>query len=298
MDANELIALLWRGAWVSSLATLAVLALRQPLRRLCGASLVYATWALVPALTLVSVLPRHAPMRSIVLDVAAPRLSTGDVAVIAATHPAWTGTWSWVLLAAWASGVLVAMALACLQQYRFRKRMRDAVPMGMSERGIAIYRAKGDLGPALVGAWRSSIVVPGDFDSRYDERERALILAHEHVHATRRDGMANALCTVLLALAWFNPLAHWAARLFRRDQEMACDEVVLRGHGQPHIYASAMLKTVLACPPLPAGCAWSPVHPLKERIVMLGHSLPGRGRRLLGMGGIVLGTLAAASATI
>jgi beta-lactamase regulating signal transducer with metallopeptidase domain len=297
MDANELIALLWYCAWVSSLATCVVLALRQPVRRLAGAGLAYAVWALVPLLALVSVLPRYTPVQRIVMDIAAPALATTGGTVLTLPPATWIGSWSAELLWAWAIGVVMAMALAFLRQCRFRKHLHHAERLGTSERGIVIYRAKDCLGPALIGVWRPTIVVPVDFETRYDDRERTLILAHEHMHAARGDGLANVLCTLLLAMAWFNPLAHLGARVFRRDQEMACDEMVMRRHGQLHIYASAMLKTALACPPLPAGCAWSPVHPLKERIVMLSRSLPGRGRRLLGMASIALGALVAAGVT-
>jgi beta-lactamase regulating signal transducer with metallopeptidase domain len=294
MDANELIPLLWHCTWVSSLATLVVLACRVPLRRLAGAELAYLAWALVPTVVLVSLLPRSMPVRHVVLDTAA---ADGPVAATLPFAAVQASAWPWLLLAVWAGGVCVALAVACMQQRRFRTGMRDAVAVGTGEGGIAIYRARGDVGPALVGAWRAAIVLPADFDTRYTAGERMLILAHEHAHAARGDGFANAVCAAMLALAWFNPLAHAAVRIFRRDQEMACDAAVLRHCGQPKTYANAMLKTELSQRPLPAGCAWLSTHPLKERIAMLNRSLPGRRRRWFGSGAVVAGTLLAAGVT-
>ena len=38
------------------------------------------------------------------------------------------------------------------------------------------------IGPALVGVLRPRLVLPADFETRFDARERALILAHEEVY--------------------------------------------------------------------------------------------------------------------
>jgi TonB family protein len=83
---------------------------------------------------------------------------------------------------------------------------------------------------------------------------------------------------------WFNPLFHFAASRFRFDQELACDALVITRFPEARrYYADAMLKTQLADLGLPAGCHWQSSHPLKERISMLKHPLPGRARRVFGL---------------
>jgi beta-lactamase regulating signal transducer with metallopeptidase domain len=102
-------------------------------------------------------------------------------------------------------------------------------------------------------------------------------------HLRRGDIHAQLLATGLRCLFWFNPLLHYAARMFRFDQELACDATVLaafpRGRGR---YGSAMLKTQLAGFGLPVGCHWQSSHPLKERIEMLKQPLPARMRKRTG----------------
>src|SRR5688572_23252859 len=82
-------------------------------------------------------------------------------------------------------------------------------------------------GPAVVGWWRSRIVLPEDFRERYSRGERRRVLAHEIAHLRRGDIHAQAFATGLRCLFWFNPLVHYAAGLFRFDQELACDATVL-----------------------------------------------------------------------
>jgi TonB family protein len=77
---------------------------------------------------------------------------------------------------------------------------------------------------------------------------------------------------------------HFAAARFRFDQELACDADVLASFPkQRRTYADAMLKTQLADFGLPVGCHWQTSHPLKERIAMLKHPLPGSVRKKVGL---------------
>ena len=56
--------------------------------------------------------------------------------------------------------------------------------------------------------------------------------------------MANWVALAVLALHWFNPLAWYAFRAFRADQEMANDARVLArlGSAARHAYACAIVK--------------------------------------------------------
>src|SRR6185437_1853598 len=166
----------------------------------------------------------------------------------------------------------------------YRRRLHGATPMADARSRRPVLRAtRIDVGPALVGAWRSRIVLPADFAERYDTIEQTLILAHEDAHARRGDGWWCLFAQLLAALFWCQPLAWWALAALRHDQELACDAAVLRGHGaQRRSYANVMLKTQSAAFALPVGCAWSPRHPLTERIAMLKHDQPGRFRRRCG----------------
>src|SRR6185503_20979525 len=97
---------------------------------------------------------------------------------------------------------------------------------------------------AVVGALDPHVVVPSDFEARFDAEERVLVLAHEWAHLRRQDARVNALVALLQCAFWFNPLVHLAARAIRMDQELACDAAVIAQFPEARRrYAEAMLKT-------------------------------------------------------
>lgn len=266
-------------------ATLAVAALRRPCRRLFGAERAFQLWLLPPLAMLVGQLPHAAVDPTAALP--------GLVVMITSAASAWPGqaapviadAWRGWVLSCWLAGCAGTLVLAGFMQWRYRIRLRGAVPLhGLPSRWPVLRAASTDVGPALVGAWRACVVLPADFDSRYDPAEQMLILAHETMHARRHDGAWCLFGQVAAALLWFHPLAWWALGALRRDQELACDAAVLRTYGaRRRSYANAMLKTCSAGLALPVGCRWSPRHPLTERIAMLKLSSPSRRRRRAGM---------------
>jgi biopolymer transport protein ExbD len=157
-------------------------------------------------------------------------------------------------------------------------------------------RAASNFGPAVVGVLKPLLVVPADFEQRFSPPEQALVLAHEHEHLAAGHTRINAALIVLTSLNWFNPLVHWAARLARADQELACDAAVLeRFPRERGVYAEALLKAHIAPALLPLGCTWPSRSSsfLKERMTMLATKTPGRTRRMAGVGFIAVALLGA-----
>ncbi len=309
MNNLELTGMDWLGlGWLLLLAftaaVLVVAALRKPCRHLFGTERAFQLWLLPPLAMLASQLP-HAAAAPIVM------LSPMVMAITSATaalpeYAAGSGAIDWRVGAAllWVVGSMVSLLLAALAQWRYRKRLCGATRVVDVQSRWPVLRALGpDIGPALVGAWRSRIVLPVDFEGRYDATEQMLILAHETIHARRRDGWWCLLAQIAAAVFWFHPLGWWALVALRHDQELACDAAVLREHGeQRRSYAKAMLKTQSAVLALPVGCMWSPRHPLTERIAMLKLPSPNHRRRNAGkiagfaLALIVAGSVYAASA--
>ena len=112
--------------------------------------------------------------------------------------------------------------------------------------------------------------------------ERALIRAHEWEHIRRNDlGVRNLLALVQCVL-WFNPLVHVASAELRLDQELACDEAVVRRFGRRRLYAETLLKCH-AGRPSPLGCHWlgRGAHPLEARLAALARRPVSEERRVL-----------------
>ena len=297
--ANDLIFHLLLTNLAGAAAILAVLALRGPARAQFGAGLAYALWLIVPAAMLASLLPARtvlvpAPvltpdpvitvMQRVVPTPSMPHRPVADAALDIAQ----------ILIGVWLTGVAASLILLAIGQRRALARFGRITADAKDARlGRA---ANPSVGPALVGVVRPRVVVPNDFEARFEADERAMILAHERTHLALGHASINGLTALLTALSWFNPLVHVAARYARVDQELACDAVVVgRFPGARQTYAQALLKTQLAYMPLPLGCDW-PVRSaslLEKRIEMLVQQKPGR-LRLLG-GAVLIGALAASA---
>jgi len=115
----------------------------------------------------------------------------------------------------------------------------------------------------------------------------------------RGDLWALQLAELFVACLWFNPLAYYARRAFRTDQEAACDADVLKtGTASPHAYGAILIKAVKSAAQerLPAAAGLPLTHALKERLSRMTHPVPTRSRRLLGgAAATVLGALALAA---
>ncbi|WP_052101419.1 M56 family metallopeptidase, partial [Novilysobacter arseniciresistens] len=281
MEAAELLRVLVELAVASGVAIVLVLLLRAPLRRRFGAAAGYGAWWLVPV-SMVAVLlpaaPATSPGVSMVLAIgnAVPQALAAGAVDGGGGAPAW--------LVVWLSGTVVMALAFARRQRRFRRALGRLQP-----RGDGLLQAAGRGGlPATVGLFPPRIVVPVDFDRAYSDEQRRLMLAHERCHVRHGDLQANAAVLALRSVFWFNPLVHLAARHFRHDQELACDQRVVARH--PHArraYGEAMFKAQLAAQPLPLGCHWGYGHPLKERIAMLRQPAPTRSRRLGGILAVV-----------
>ena len=288
---TEILALFVRLVLASSLAMLVVLGLRLSVRHAFGAGISYALWLLVPASMLAMILPRPASLPMVVVERGQPLFDTfAGGATLMSTH---IEVSQWLLLA-WLCGALLSFASIGISQWRLLLRLGP-----LKERADGSWQSSDDVfGPMLIGVFQPRIIVPSSFDLHYAPLERELIIAHEHVHRRRGDAQINALVVLLRCLQWFNPLVHVAARIFRKDQEFACDVAVIRQFPNARrSYADAMLKTQLVDSGLPVGCFWQSSHPIKERIIMFKKPLPGQMKRVLGSS-VLCGAMLATSCLV
>jgi beta-lactamase regulating signal transducer with metallopeptidase domain len=264
-----------------SIALALVGLLRKPMQLAVGARVAYWLWLLVPAMTVAVILPTPQALLFARADILPDHLTSAFTSVTSGHPASHRALLTNVALSIWSIGTGAMLLLMRTRQLAFARTL------GALTRGVdGLYRVS-VTAPMLVGAWRSKIVVPMDFEARYSPKERELILAHERAHAARLDVAANAVASFILCLQWFNPLAYRALAWLRMDQELACDALVLlqRGDARRH-YADALLKTQLATESawqLSVGCHWQSAHPLKERVAMLKRPLPARTRRLAGL---------------
>lgn len=257
-----------------SAAIALVLLVRRPLRRWFGATAGYAAWVVVPVAIIAVLLPAMAAPA--IPAAAAGNVFAAGISSSSAASEIVDARW---MAVAWLCGTIAMAMRLGLQQRAFLASLGE-----LQRRQDGALQAGVVAGlPAVVGLFRPRTVLPADFETRYSSEQQVLLQTHEREHVVRGDLWANALVAVLRCLAWFNPLVHLAARCFRHDQELACDQRVLAAHPcARRAYGEAMFNTQLAAQPLPLGCHWGFGHPLKERIAMLKQPLPSRRRWIAG----------------
>jgi beta-lactamase regulating signal transducer with metallopeptidase domain len=284
MTAEAILAALVRINVVASLAILLVLVLRPLVRRWLGANVAYWLWLVVPVAAAASVLP---PRERVVM-VSSPEIVTTTrepASPIAAPHAGSEEASEPIAPMPAASVPALADALVALWLLGAVTLLVRSI---VSTRRLA---ANPSIGPALVGVLRPRLVLPADFETRFDAQERALILAHEEVHRVAGHTVVNAVVEVTRCASWFNPLVHLAANGIRTDQELACDAAVIAARpSERRAYAQALLKAQLGPAFLPLGCVWtspSAAH-LRERIAMLGRAPLDRRTAVAGAATIVV----------
>ncbi|MDO7841037.1 M56 family metallopeptidase [Sphingomonas immobilis] len=295
----------------SAALMLLVLAIRRPVRKMFGPDVAYALWALpvlrlclppLPqewrqaAITPVTPIAKAASEQFTVLFVdAAPAAATAHTAAAAAAEP----LLSWAMIAPaaaflWFAGALYFIIWHTLAHNRFCKSLlADAATIDASA-GIRVIESDVAKGPLAFGVLRRYVAFPRDFGALYEAQERDLALAHELGHHARGDLVANWVALVVLALHWFNPVAWYAFRAFRADQEVANDARVLAGRPAitRHTYACAILKAAHGGQ-VSAACHLHTIDDLKGRLRMLTTNRVSRVRLF---GGASLATLLGVSA--
>ena len=144
--------------------------------------------------------------------------------------------------AVWAAVAAGVLAGRLLRYAAFRRRTaRWCTPAGAYE-GVPVYACALLSSPALTGLLRPRILLP----EGVEEERRAFALAHEAMHARRRDLWRKALLLWVCALHWFNPLVHWMAAAASRDLERSCDEAAVAGRDAAFraAYGAALLDAV------------------------------------------------------
>lgn len=204
---------------------LAVLLLVRPwVLHWLGARWQYSLWSLVPLFLLFSLLPLPAFKKT---DDGISRYQIG----MSELNADFSGKLQSIdgLLLGWLVGVVV-LSVCLLWQQRQISVLLAAARSTVQPNNIPLVckQSAGQDGPYVTGWWRPQVLLPNDFAQRFSTEQQQLILQHELTHWRRGDLHANALALLVLTLFWFQPLCWWAYRLYRQDQELACDAVVLQ----------------------------------------------------------------------
>lgn len=207
-----------------------------------------------------------------------------------AATSAWRPTAGSVVLGLWGCGGAFVLLAAIYQQQRFQRalsrRPQASAPLLCSlvaslgqkagvRQPVRILLMPAGTTPALVGVVRPCILLPEDWEARFDEGSLRHVLLHELLHIKNHDLVWNWAAVAVQALHWYNPLVWLVVAHFQADRELRCDAgaLALLGPTERLDYGHTLLRIqeTFFAPPAMAGLA--PCvrnHPaLRQRILMI-----------------------------
>ncbi len=94
--------------------------------------------------------------------------------------------------------------------------------------------------PLTWGIFKPVVMMPEE-SKNWSENQRSTALYHELSHIKRGDYLVMILARISRAIYWFNPLSWIVLRMIKKEQEKACDELVLKAGIKPSTYAENLL---------------------------------------------------------
>lgn len=139
-----------------------------------------------------------------------------------------------ILYAIIALGLMARLSLAYVRLARIAAIAKPQDGVYVSEANVPAF------------AWgRRRIVLPARLSSLLPAADKALIVAHERAHLTRRDPLWFLILSVTEALLWFNPVIRLQGRACRLAAELACDTAVVGDRPALRLaYARALLAAL------------------------------------------------------
>ncbi len=161
-----------------------------------------------------------------------------------------------VLIFIWSAGLLVLLSRILLGIYGAHKLTRQGKEISDSpwrqllnrflkaisiKRKINLFSHKNVSIPLTWGVLKPVVILPAE-SRNWTQDQCSSALFHELSHIKRGDFLIKILARCSIALYWFNPLCWFAFRMMKKEQEKACDELVLRTGVKPSTYAVNLLS--------------------------------------------------------
>ncbi|HEX6070670.1 MAG TPA: TonB family protein [Longimicrobiaceae bacterium] len=142
------------------------------------------------------------------------------------------------LLAAWIAGAAAVLVFLLISAGRLHRQRRSWSAARVSGRDVLLST---DTGPAVIGLFRPTVVLPG-WALELEPSRRELLLAHEEEHVRAADPWLLLAALGLLVLMPWNPPLWWQTRRLRLAIELDCDARVLRRMPRVRAYALLLLE--------------------------------------------------------
>jgi uncharacterized protein (TIGR03435 family) len=191
--------------------------------------------------------------------------------------------WPALIVALWAVGCAVVLAVWMVRWTRAYRAVRSATPYdtgrevailrhleasggrlspvarrlrrgGPRARPLAMRLSDATIEPGVFGIWRPVLLWPRAMSEHLSDDQIETILVHELSHVQRRDNLTALAHGLVQAICWFHPLVWWIGARLVDERERACDEAVVRAGRDRQVYAESLLKTCQFCVGAPVTC--------------------------------------------
>lgn len=167
------------------------------------------------------------------------------------------GAWGIVLFLAWMLAACVALLRLAIGLRRLRGLRRSCIAVDPAKLDVAIQNTVAEFAssrqvtlamsesvsvPAAIGFFKPMVVIPGWALRELPPEELNIILLHEFAHVRRWDDWTNLLQKVVRAIFLFHPAVWWIDGRLALEREMACDDEVVAGTGNPRGYAKCLIS--------------------------------------------------------
>jgi len=274
-----------------SLLIVSIIVLRWLLKKVTKIHNVYWLWVLLPLVPLLSVVSTHIPdeHRAVVVEKIST-VQTGLRPVFVNITPAPLLIYEFkptteiiihqsksidtkqLFTCIWLLGCLFFIVRLLRQHCSLRAQLnseRVSLNTEFKKRYPIIGIEIAGFSPAVYGFFKPKIYFPRELYRQLNTDQRSLILEHEEQHIRQGHLWLNLAWDLVICLNWFNPLLYIARYLYRHDQEVLCDSLVLKNHDESRqkVYGHALLSTVSATHSVSLLCSWKMFDQLEERIM-------------------------------
>jgi len=123
----------------------------------------------------------------------------------------------------------------------FHQILRQLRKVIAIKRKVSLLTNQQILIPITWGVVKPVIILP-EGASRWTKSQCSSVLFHELSHIKRGDFIVRIIVRLICAFFWFNPIIWVVYNLMKKEQEKACDEMVLNSGIKPSIYAANLLS--------------------------------------------------------
>jgi protein TonB len=90
------------------------------------------------------------------------------------------------------------------------------------------------------GLFKPKVFLPTDHT--FTIQQERLLVRHEEIHCQRKDPLIRILYQILTAIFWFHPIMHLINKYMKKDQELSCDEMVIKNNKNEVEYSKLLLQ--------------------------------------------------------